>query len=186
MPQQFCPISFTLFPSIKWEGKTYSILMHIRGTQTPHQVVLITASRPYRAVCQWPPSLDPMASGLCTPDKCCCHQPPKPLRPPPFIIPLLCSTHFLSSLSPVLHHLCPFLCPFSPPSFPPLLFPFISVPYSFPTVIRSWQPPTGVNRGENQPWVSGCISSLRCLPASNEGGRCQNPTSRCAMTHMRA
>lgn len=31
MPLQFCPISFTLFPSIKRGGKTYSILMHIRG-----------------------------------------------------------------------------------------------------------------------------------------------------------
>lgn len=45
------------------------------GSQAPHQEVLIMASRPLRAMCQWPPSLGLAAAGLCSPDKCCCHQP---------------------------------------------------------------------------------------------------------------
>lgn len=48
MPPQFCPISFTLFPSIKQGGEKniFRFDAHQRGTQTPHQVVLITAIRP--------------------------------------------------------------------------------------------------------------------------------------------
>lgn len=48
MPPQFCPISFTLFPSIKRGGgkNIFRFDAHQRGTQTPHQVVLITAIRP--------------------------------------------------------------------------------------------------------------------------------------------
>lgn len=67
-----------------------------------------------------------------------------------------------------------------PPLSSLLVSAYISVLYSFPLIIRSWQPPAGDNRGENQPWMSGCISSLRCLPASNEDKHCQNPASRCA------
>lgn len=114
-----CPCNFAQLVShsshrLNGEEKHIPFWCTSEGTQTPHQVVLITASRLYRAVCQWPPSLGPTAAGLCTPDKCCCHQPPQHLRPPPFIILLLCSPPFLSSLSALLHHLCPFLCPFSP------------------------------------------------------------------------
>lgn len=128
-------------------------------------------------VCQWPPSFGPTA-GLCTLDKCCCHQSPPPstfdqpphqlsafLSPFPILSLLRCITYVhASTLFPV----------------PPLSFPYISVPYSFLPVIRSWRPPAGVNGGESHPWVSGCISSLRCSPASNEEGHCQKPASRCA------
>lgn len=129
-----CPCNFAQLVShsshrLNGEEKHIPFWCTSEGTQTPHQVVLITASRPYRGVCQWTPSLGPTAAGLCTPDKCCCHQRTRPphrqhLWPPPFIILLLCSTSFLSSLSPLLHHLCPIFCTFSPTS-PPS---FISSP----------------------------------------------------------
>lgn len=94
------------------------------------------------------------------------------------------SPFFPSFLSPLVHHLYIQSCALSspaaaPPSIPPL-FPNISVPSSFPPVIRSRWPPAGVNGGENQPEVSGCISSLRCSLAGNEDGHCQNPLSCCA------
>lgn len=114
MPPQFCPISFTLFPSIK-EEKNIPFWCTSEGTQTPHQVVLITGIRPHQGVCRWPPSLGPTAAGLCTPDKCLCHQPPsKQPRLTPFIIQLLYSPLFsiipLSfGASPIYPILCPFL-----------------------------------------------------------------------------
>lgn len=93
-------------------------------------------------------------------------------------------SHFLppSSLSPLVHHLyiqSSALSSLSSSSsfLPAPLFPYISVPSSFPPVIRSRWPPAGVNGGENQPKVSGCISSLRCSLASNEDGHCQSPVS---------
>lgn len=93
----------------------------------------------------------------------------------------LLSPFLPSSLSPSVHplYIYPILCPFLSRRLPPL-FPCISVPSSFPPVIRSRWPPAGVNGGENQPKVSGCISSLRCSLASNEDGHCQNHISRCA------
>lgn len=189
-----CPCNFAQLVShsshrLNGEEKHIPFWCTSEGTQTPHQVVLITASRPYRGVCQWPPSLGPTAAGLCTPDKCCCHQRTRPPtasiydHPPSssccFALPLSCPPSLLCFITYVQSSA---LSPPPPllPSFPPLLFPYISVPYSFPPVIRSWRPPAGVNGGENQPWVSGCISSLRCSTASNEDGHCQNPASRSA------
>lgn len=116
MPPQFCPISFTLFLSIKGGGKKHiPFWCTSEGTQTPHQVVLITSSRPYRGVCQWPPSLGPTAAGLCTPDQRLWYQPPtRQLRLTPSssgyftllffsILPLSFGT------SPIYAILCPFL-----------------------------------------------------------------------------
>lgn len=123
-----CPCNFAQLVShssyrLNEEKKTYSILMHIRGgTQTPHQVVLITASRPYRGVCQWPPSLCPTAAGLCTSDKRCCHQPPSeriqlpptsshyfahPLSCPPSLLWYITYIHSSAPLPFIIHFLLP-------------------------------------------------------------------------------
>lgn len=184
-----CPCSFAQLVShsshrLNEEEKHIPFWCTSERTQTPHQVVLITASRPYRAMCQWPPSLGPAAAGLCTPDKWSSHQPPPHhhhhhFQPPPFIIlelfsPLFCPPSVALSpiYTPTPHSL--------PAPFPPRLFLYVSFPYSSPPVIRSRWPPAGVNGGENQPRVSECISSFWCPPASNEDGHCQNSASHCA------
>lgn len=117
MPPQFCPISFTLFPLIRGGEKKKHIPFWCtsEGTQTPHQVVLIKGICPHRGVCRWPPSLGPMAAGLCTPDKHLCHQPPsEQLQLTPFIIQLLYSRvfsilPFSFGASPIYSILCSFL-----------------------------------------------------------------------------
>lgn len=160
------------------------------GSQAPHQVVLITASRPLRAMCQWPPSLGLTAAGLCSPDKCCCHQPHQAIPTTPVhhlnaLLPPFPALSFSFASLPMYITL-PFLLYISfysyshPLLFPPFLFPFISVLYSFPFVIRSWRPHAGDYGGRNQPRVSGCTSSLRCSLANNEDGHRQNPVSHCA------
>ena len=186
-----CPCNFAQLVShsshwLNGEEKHIPFWCTSEGTQTPHQVVLIIASRPYQAVYQCPQSLGPTAAGLCTPDKCCCHPHPLHLRPPPssshcFGLPLSCPPFrlsFITYTSTLLPRPPP--PPHSPCLPSPLVSPRNSVPYSSAPVIRSWRPPAGVNGGENRLWVSGCISSLRCLSSSNEDGHCQTPTSRCA------
>lgn len=76
-----CPCNFAQLVShsshrLNREEKHIPFWCTSEGTQTPHQVVLITVRRLYRSACQWPPSFGPTAAGLCTPDKCCCHQTP--------------------------------------------------------------------------------------------------------------
>lgn len=190
MPPQFCPISFTLFLSIKGGGKKKHIPFWCtsEGTQTPHQVVLITGSRPYRGVCQWPPSLGPTAAGLCTPDKRLWYQPPtRQLRLTPSSSSYFTLAFFPSFRSPLVHPLymqsSALSSPTTAPSFHPPLFPNISVPSSFPPVIRSRWPPAGVNGGENQPEVSGCISSLRCSLAVMRTGTVKAPFPAARDTH---
>lgn len=127
MPPQFCPISFTLFPSIRKGGKTYSILMHIRENSDTSSGG-IDHGRSSLLSCV------PMTS-IIRPHGCWLMHfrqvllssiPPAPpsaeMQPTPFIIPLLCSPPFPSSFPP-LHHLCPSLCPLSHLSFPPPLLP---------------------------------------------------------------
>lgn len=161
--------------------------MHIRGNSDTSSGGIDHSQSPLPSSVPMSSIIRPRAAGLCTPDKCCCHPHPQHLRPPLSSshcsgIPLSCPP-FLPSFITYVHPPAP-SPPTSlhspPPPCPPLLFPYISLPYSFPPVIRSWRPPAGVNGGENRPWVSGCISSLRCSPASNEDGHCQNPASRCA------
>lgn len=158
MPPQFCPISLTLFPSIKREGgkNIFRFDAHQRGTRTPHQVVLITAIRPSQRCMPMTSIIRPHGCRLMH-----SRQAPlssTPLResltsaPPPhprFTVSVLCSPSFPVlpfpfGASPTPH---PRLCPFLPPP----LFSYIHVPSSFPPVIRSWWPPGGVNGGENQP-----------------------------------
>lgn len=180
-----CPCNFAQLVShsshrLSGEEKHIPFWCTSEGTQTPHQVVLISSQPPLQR-CM------PMTS-IIRPHGCwLTHSRLAPLSSAP-----------RASLATPLHHLAALLSPLpvlplspmsiplpSPPLTllqppPPLLFPHIPAPYSSPPVIRSWRPPAGVNGGENQPWVSGCISSLRCSLASNEDGHCQNPASRCA------
>lgn len=96
-------------------------------------------------------------------------------------------TFFPSFLSPLVHPLYMQSSALSSPttasSFHPPLFPNISVPSSFPPVIRSRWPPAGVNGGENQPEVSGCISSLRCSLAVMRTGTVKAPFPAARDTH---
>lgn len=182
MPLQFCPISFTLFPSIKRGGKTYSILMHIRGNSDTSSGGIDYSQPPLQSCMPMTSIIRPHGCWLMHSRQVLLSSPPPqhlrpsssycfalPLSGPPSLLCFITYVHS-SALSP----------PPSPTSLPPLWFLYISAPYSFPPVIRSWRPPAGVNGGENQPWVSGCISSLRYSPASNEDRHCQNPASRCA------
>lgn len=132
-----CPCNFAQLVShsshrLNGEEKHIPFWCTSERTQTPHQVVLITASRPYWAVCQWPPSLGPTAAGLCTPDKCCCHQPPQHVRPPPFIILLLYFPPF--PVLPLSLASSPMSIPVPPfPHLSFILFLLASLPSCFPT-----------------------------------------------------
>lgn len=188
MPLQFCPISFTLFPSIKWGGKTYSILMHIGENSDTSSGGIDHRQSPLLSCVPMTSIIRPHGCWLMHSRQVLLSSTSPSISDHPLFIilllscspPLLCFNTYMSipvpSFPPPL--LSPFIL-FLLPSLPSC-FPYISVPYSFPPVIRSWWPPAGVNGGENQPWVSRCISSLRCSLASNEDGHCQNPVSRCA------
>lgn len=189
-----CPHNFAQLVShssyrLKEEKKTYSILMHIRENSDTSSGGIDHSQSPLQR-CM------PMTS-IIRPHGCWLMHSRQAL---------LSSTPLRAAQTTPLHHLPALLSrfpvlplsfgtspisiplPFSPRhplphSFPPSLpprFPYFPVPSSSPPVIRSWWPPAGVNGGENQPWVSGCISSLRCSPASNEDGHCQNSASCCA------
>lgn len=135
MPLQFCPISFTLFPSIKWGGKTYSILMHIRGISDTssggidHSQSALTSYVPVTSI------IRPRGCWLMQFRQVLLSSTsltPKHFQPPLFIT-LPSFPPFLSCPSPLLHHLCPLLCPFSPTS-PPTLIPVLFPPFLFPHI----------------------------------------------------
>lgn len=189
-----CPCNFAQLVShsshrLKEGKKTYSILMHIRGSSdtssggidhrhwpSPRCVPMTSIIRPHGC---WP-MYSRQAPRSSTPFRA---APTNPLHHTatflsPFFFPSFLPLSFsASSIYPIL---CPFLSLLLLLLLPAPLFPYISVPSSFPPVIRSRWPPAGVNGGENQPKVSGCISSLRCSLASNEDGHCQSPVSCCA------
>lgn len=117
MPPQFCPISFTLFLSIKRGGKkTYSILMHIRGNSDTssggidHRQSPIPRCMPMTSIIRpqgcWPmySRQAPLSS---TPFRAAMTYPlhhPATLRSPLFsTLPLSFGT------SPIYPILCPFL-----------------------------------------------------------------------------
>lgn len=137
MPLQFCPISFTLFPSIKRGGKTYSILMHIRGISGTSSGGIDHSQSAFT-------SYVPVTS-IIRPHSCWLMQSRQVLlsSTPPSISNHPCSSSqwlapspFLPCLFTLLHYLCPLLCPFFPtysPTLIPVLFP--SLPSCFPTFL---------------------------------------------------
>lgn len=123
-----CPCNFAQLVShsshrLNGEEKNIPFWCTSEETQTPHLVVLITASRPYRTVCQWPPSLGPrrLAYALQTSAAVINQPPPNPhlhhlttlLSTFP-VLPLLFASspmsippHSLLNLSSLLHSLLP-------------------------------------------------------------------------------
>lgn len=179
-----CPYNFAQLVShssyrLNGGGKTYSILMHIRENSDtssggidhsqsplPNRVPMTSIIRPHSC---WLYALQTSAAVISTHSyhyplsSSNCFPLPFPVLPPSFALSPICLPRL-----PLHSHSLPF---------PPLLFLHISSLYSFPPVIRSWRPPADVNGGASQPGMSGWISSLRCSPASNEDGLCQNPNS---------
>lgn len=132
-----CPCNFAQLVShsshrLNGEEKNIPFWCTSEETQTPHLVVLITASRPYRTVCQWPPSLGPrrLAYALQT-SAAVINQPPP--QPPPssshyFALHLSCPPSPLCFLTYV-HSSALSPKPLLPPSFPP------SRPSCFPSFL---------------------------------------------------
>lgn len=139
MPLQFCPISFTLFPSIKWGGKTYSILMHIRGISgtssggIDHGQSAFTSYVPVTSI------IRPRSCRLMQSRQVLLSSTPPSISnlPSLFIISVRCFPSSRPCLALLLHYLCPLLCPvfFSayPPTHIPVLFPCL--PSYFPTFL---------------------------------------------------
>lgn len=106
-----CPCNFAQLVShsshrLKEEKKHIPFWCTSEGTQTPHQVVLITGTHPHRGVCRWPPSLGSTAAGLCTPDKHLLSSTPfRAATTNPLHHTATLLTLFPSSLSPLVHHL---------------------------------------------------------------------------------
>lgn len=123
MPLQFCPISFTLFPSIKRGGKTYSILMHIRENSDTSSGGIDHSQSPL-------PSYVPMTS-IIRPRSCwLMHsrqvvQSSAPTPSPPSPSPTTPFHHLWAVLSPfsVLSLLLYHLYTLPPPPFPPCSLP---------------------------------------------------------------
>lgn len=112
-----CPCNFAQLVShssyrLNEGKKTYSILMHIRGNSDTSSGGIDHSQPPLQRCMPMTSIIRPHGCWLMHSRQALLSS--TPLRLPPFIISLLCSPPFLSSLSPLVHHLYPFLCSFLP------------------------------------------------------------------------